>query len=90
MLPLDARQSYRPNCCSLHRHMEKMPNINLFGNATSQSEVAYNYIKQKVNYIFSNRKLKPDSWDLSYWSVKTLMSETKDMGQFRVVAKLAA
>ena len=79
MLPFKIKQSYRVNWCPIYRYAEKTPGINLLNNATSQFEVGYNYIKQQVNYTLRNKKLRPDSWGLSYWFIKTLMGERKNM-----------
>ena len=53
-------------------------NFNLSGNESFKIE--YEFLKTRVKYVFQNRKLKDDTWCVSYWSVKICRSKIMKHG----------
>ena len=42
--------------------------------------VAYAYLKSRVEYVFASQRMNPDTWCVSYWSIKVQRSPIMKQG----------
>ena len=74
------RQTYSLSWDPIFKIMRKAPGIDFNDDAHSSFKVGYGYLKEQVLYIFNCTKKKPDTWYVSYWSVKVQRSYILNYG----------
>ena len=60
--------------------MESAPHININASPHESFKVGYDYLKSRVSYVFINPKSKPETWLVSYWSLKVQRSSIVKYG----------
>ena len=70
--------------------MESAPGMDFNLNSQENFKIGYEHLKSRVEYIFSNPKLKHDTWRVAYWCVKIRRSSVLKSGTRADIARLPA
>ena len=60
--------------------MSQCADINFNENGQESFKVGYEFLKTRVEYVFLSKRMKPDTWCISYWSVKVQNSSIMKYG----------
>ena len=79
-LPKALRTSFSLHWQPIYKLMESAPDININASPHDSFNVGYDYLKSRVSYVFMNPKSKPETWLVSYWSLKVQRSSIVKYG----------
>ena len=74
LLPMSIRQPYRLSWVPIYGLMPQAPGMNFDLSGNEIFKIGYDFLKTRIKYVFQNRKLKHDTWCVSYCSVKVCRS----------------
>ena len=60
--------------------MQSAPDMDFKLDAQESFKIGYEYLKSRVEYIFTSPRMKPDTWRVAYWSVKVQRSSIMKFG----------
>ena len=60
--------------------MESAPGMDVTLDPQDSFKIGYNYLKSRIEYIFTSPRMKPDTWRVAYWSVKVQRSSIMKFG----------
>ena len=79
-LPKEARQVYSLSWVPIFELMQSAPGIDFKLDAQESFKIGFEYLKNRVEYIFNSPRMKPDTWRVAYWSVKVQRSSIMKFG----------
>ena len=80
MLPMALRKSFSLCWEPIYNLMSQCADINFNENGQESFKVGYEFLKTRVEYVFLSKRMKPDTWCISYWSVKVQNSSIMKYG----------
>ena len=80
LLPKEVRQNFSLSWAPIYGLMSGAPGMNFDLSGNDSFKIGYKYLVTRVQYIFRNKKIKPDSWRVSYWSMKVQRSSIMKNG----------
>ena len=61
--------------------MEQADGMNLDDDPIESFKIGYKYLKTRVWYVFQGKRMKLDTWRVSYWQLKVQRGSTMKHGK---------
>ena len=81
MLPKEVRKKFSLSWEPISQMMEQADGMNLDDDPIESFKIGYKYLKTRVWYVFQGKRMKLDTWRVSYWQLKVQRGSTMKHGK---------